>query len=50
MKILSGVYTPTSEKFIVKGKESNYLTPRDSYECGISIIYQELSVINELSI
>ena len=50
MKILSGVYTPTSGKIIVKGKEYSKLTPQDSYDLGISIIYQELSVINELSI
>ncbi len=50
MKILSGVYQPTAGKITVKGKEFAYLTPKDSYECGISIIYQELSVINELSI
>lgn len=50
MKILSGVYTPTSGKIIVKGKEYSRLTPQDSYDLGISIIYQELSVINELSI
>ena len=50
MKILSGVYQPTSGRITVKGKEFTHLTPKDSYECGISIIYQELSVINELSI
>ena len=50
MKILSGVYTPTSGKITVKGKEYTKLTPQDSYDLGISIIYQELSVINELSI
>ncbi len=50
MKILSGVYQPTSGKITVKGKEFTHLTPKDSYECGISIIYQELSIINELSI
>ncbi len=50
MKILSGVYTPTSGKITVKGKEYSKLTPQDSYDLGISIIYQELSVINELSI
>lgn len=50
MKILSGVYTPTSGKITVKGKEYSRLTPQDSYDLGISIIYQELSVINELSI
>ena len=50
MKILSGVYQPTSGTITVKGKEFTHLTPKDSYEGGISIIYQELSVINELSI
>lgn len=50
MKILSGVYKPTAGKILVKGKEYEQLTPKDSYENGISIIYQELSVINELSI
>lgn len=50
MKILSGVYQPTEGKIIIGGKEYDKLTPKDSYENGISIIYQELSVINELSI
>ena len=50
MKILSGVYQPTSGKVYIKDKEFSQLTPKDSQENGISIIYQELSVINELSI
>ena len=50
MKILSGVYQPTEGNIIIGGKEFSKLTPKDSYENGISVIYQELSVINELSI
>lgn len=50
MKILSGVYQPISGTITVKGKEYFYLTPKDSYDGGISIIYKELSVIKELSI
>lgn len=50
MKILSGVYTPTSGTIVLNGKEYTSLTPKDSQENGISIIYQELSVIDELSI
>ena len=50
MKILSGAYQPTSGTIILKDKEYEHLTPKDSYENGISIIYQELSVINELSV
>ena len=50
MKILSGVYQPTEGEIIVGGKSYKRLTPKDSAENGISVIYQELSVINELSI
>lgn len=50
MKILSGVYQPTEGAIVLNGKEYSRLTPKDSYDNGISIIYQELSVINELSI
>lgn len=50
MKILSGVHKPTSGEIVIDGKSFSYLTPHDSYKNGISVIYQELSVINELSI
>lgn len=50
MKILSGAYQPTEGTIVVNGKEYSHLTPKDSFENGISIIYQELSVIEELSI
>ena len=50
MKILSGVYTPTSGKIICNGHEYDKLTTKDSYDEGIAIVYQELSVIDELSI
>lgn len=50
MKILSGVHKPTSGEIIIGGKSYSHLTPHDSYKNGISVIYQELSVINELSI
>lgn len=50
MKILSGVHKPTSGEIIIGGTSYSSLTPHDSYKNGISVIYQELSVINELSI
>lgn len=50
MKILSGIYTPTSGQIRLHGKTYQHLTPGISQESGISIIYQELSVIDELSI
>ena len=50
MKILSGVYQPDEGEVIIGGKTYAKLTPREAKENGIAIIYQELSVINELSI
>ncbi len=50
MKILSGVYQPTAGKIICNGHEYEQLTTKTSFDEGIAIVYQELSVINELSI
>lgn len=50
VKILSGINHPTSGKIHINGETYDHLTPDMSKENQISIIYQELSVINELSI
>ncbi len=50
VKILSGVNEPTGGSIVIGNKEFSKLTPHESAENKISIIYQELSVINELSI
>ncbi len=50
MKILSGAYNPTEGMIVLNGNEYDKLSPKLSQDQGISIIYQELSVINELSI
>lgn len=50
MKILSGAYEPTSGEIIIEGKHYSRLTPKESFEHGISIIYQELSLCGQLSI
>lgn len=50
MKVLSGVYQPDSGSITLNGKTYERLTPHISAEGGISIIYQELSVVNWLDI
>jgi len=50
MKILSGAYEPTSGEIVINGQSFDRLSPKLSQQMGISIIYQELSVINELSV
>src|ERR1700739_717630 len=49
MKILSGTYPPTAGKIIIDGHAHNSLRPTQAAHLGIAIIYQELSVISELS-
>jgi D-allose transport system ATP-binding protein len=49
MKILTGIHAPTGGEIILDGVSHPLVTPRQASDAGISIIYQELSVINELS-
>ncbi len=50
MKILSGAYSPTTGSIEINGTSTESLTPTESIRSGIGIIYQELSVIDQLSI
>lgn len=50
MKILSGVYKKTEGKIIFKGNQLEVTGPKDAQMKGISIIHQELNLIEELSI
>lgn len=50
MKILAGVYTKDEGEIILEGEPVTIKTPSDSKELGISTIYQELSLVEELSL
>lgn len=50
MKILSGIYTPTEGTIRLDGQAYDTLTPKLAQQHRISIIHQELSVIDELTI
>ena len=50
MKVLSGIHHPTKGRILVDGNEYHQLTHQEASILGISIIYQELSLINELSV
>ena len=50
VKMLSGINHPTEGEIIIGDKTFTHLTPNMSKENKIAIIYQELSVIDELSI
>lgn len=50
MKILTGVYLKTDGEIYLNGNEVNFNDTRSSQEAKISIIHQELNLINDLSI
>jgi erythritol transport system ATP-binding protein len=50
MKILSGVYTPTSGEILLDGKAITFATANDARANGISIIHQELSLAPNLNV
>ncbi|WP_203522313.1 D-allose ABC transporter ATP-binding protein AlsA [Sodalis sp. RH15] len=50
MKILSGIYEPTAGKITIDNIEYNRLDHKIAAKLGIGIIYQELSVIDELTV
>ena len=50
MKVLSGAYTATSGELIFEGKRIEKNSPHISEALGISMIYQELNLVPELSI
>ena len=50
MKILCGAYPRTAGEIVFQGKPLDIRGPRDAQLKGISIIYQELNLVQELSI
>lgn len=50
MKILSGVYTKDAGEILIDGKPVAISNPADSKAHGISTIYQELSLVEELTL
>ena len=50
MKILSGVVQPDTGRLLLNGNEITCRQPRDAQERGISMVHQELSVIEDLDV
>jgi erythritol transport system ATP-binding protein len=50
MKILAGVYTPTSGKLLLEGEEIHLRNPVEAARHGIGIIYQEMNLFPNLSV
>ncbi len=49
MKILSGVYTPTTGSMSIDGQQVAFHVPHDAKNHGIGIIHQEFSLVPDMS-
>jgi ribose transport system ATP-binding protein len=50
IKILTGVYTRTSGQILLNGEEHNPQNPREAKQKGISTLFQELNVVDQLTV
>jgi len=50
IKILTGAYARTSGRIFLNGKEYNPHSTRDAKQKGISTLFQELNVVNQLTV
>ncbi|MCB4799041.1 sugar ABC transporter ATP-binding protein [Neotamlana laminarinivorans] len=50
MKILSGVHQKDTGKVVLNGEEINPKNTHDGQVLGINVVYQELSLVNDLSV
>ncbi len=50
IKILTGAYARTSGRVLLSGEEYNPHSPRDAKQKGISTLFQELNVVDQLTV
>src|SRR5262245_45178840 len=50
MNILAGVFPPDTGEILLDGRPVNFPNPRAAQDAGISIIFQELNLVPELSV
>lgn len=50
MKILTGIYSPTSGEIEIDGKKVKIKSPAHAQKLGVSIVFQELTVFPHLSV
>jgi ABC-type sugar transport system ATPase subunit len=49
LKVVSGVHRPDAGEVFVDGRELRYGSPRASREAGIAVIYQELTIVPDMT-
>lgn len=50
IKILSGLHKQTSGTLLIDGKETTFSSPRDAIDAGIATVYQNLAIVDDMSV
>jgi simple sugar transport system ATP-binding protein len=50
IKVISGVYPPTSGEILINGKPMHFSSPQDARDKGMETIYQDLALADNLTI
>lgn len=50
IKVISGFYTADEGEIVINGRSYNKITPRESMNLGIQVIYQDFSLFNNLTV
>lgn len=50
IKILSGLHQPTSGQMLLDGTPTTFSSPRDAINHGIATVYQNLAIVDSLSV
>jgi simple sugar transport system ATP-binding protein len=50
IKILNGLYRPESGTLLWQGRPVSFASPRDAYALGIATVYQDLAIVDLMSI
>lgn len=50
MKVLSGVYTPSSGELFFEGQQVRFRDPQDARQLGIEMLFQDLALVPELDV
>jgi len=50
MKIIAGVHSDYSGRYLIEGREVRFRSPRDALAAGIAMVHQELSIVPDLTV
>lgn len=50
MKVLTGIYSKDKGSILYEGREVAFANPKEAQEAGISIVHQELNMMNHLTV